>query len=111
MIVSRFSVHIVFIILLFIPPIAFSSTDKLTVPKGFKIEEYAMGLGSPRFLALSPDKVLFVTVIGDGTVVALPDINNDGKSDRSIKFIEGLKRPHGIALHNGYIYVGETIFK
>jgi glucose/arabinose dehydrogenase len=108
MIVFRFSAHIVFIILLFIPPIAFSSTDKLTVPKGFKIEEYAMGLRSPRFMALGPDKVLFVTVIGDGTVVALPDINNDGKADRSIKFIEGLKRPHGIAFHNGYIYVGET---
>jgi len=41
-------------------------------------------------------------------VVALPDINNDGKSDRSIKFIEGLKRPNGIAFYDGYIYIGET---
>jgi glucose/arabinose dehydrogenase len=108
MITSHLSALIVFIVFLFTPLSAFSSVDKLAVPKGFEIQEYASGLGSPRFMALSPDKVLFVTVIGDGTVVALPDINNDGKSDRSIKFIEGLKRPHGIAFHGGYIYVGET---
>ena len=108
MITSHLSELIVFIVFLFIPLSVFSSVDMPTVPKGFEIQEYASGLGSPRFMAWSPDKVLFVTVIGDGTVVALPDINNDGKSDRHIKFIEDLKRPHGIAFHNGYLYVGET---
>ncbi len=108
MIVTRFLSQIVFIILLFIPISVFPSSDKLTVPGGFKIEEFAMGLGSPRFMALSSDKVLFVTIIGDGTVLALPDLNDDGKSDQTIKFIEDLKRPHGIAFHDGFIYVGET---
>ncbi|GJM15235.1 MAG: L-sorbosone dehydrogenase [Thermodesulfobacteriota bacterium] len=85
-----------------------ASVNNLTVPEGFQIDEYATELGSPRFMALSPDNILFVTVIGDGTVVALPDRNMDGKSEEAITFIKGLKRPHGIAFHDGYIYVGET---
>lgn len=108
MIVSNFSALIISIIFLLTPLSVFSSVDKLIVPKGFEIQEYASGLGSPRFMSLSPDQVLFVTIIGEGTVVALPDINNDGKSGRSIKFIEGLKRPNGIVFYDGYIYVGET---
>lgn len=82
--------------------------DKLIIPNGFKIEEFATDLGSPRFMALSPDNVLFVTVIGDGEVVALPDSNGDGKSDEAITFIKGLKSPHGIAFYDGYLYVGEV---
>lgn len=84
-----------------------ASVDDLTVPEGLQINEHASGLGSPRFMALSPDNVLFVTIIGNGTVVALPDLNEDGKSDKAIEFIKGLKRPHGIAFYKGYIYVGE----
>ena len=95
-------------VFVFIPIAAAASVDKLSVPKGFQIDEYAAGLGSPRFMAFSPDNVLFVTVIGDGTVVALPDRNMDGKSDNPVTFIKGLKRPNGIAFHNGYVYVGET---
>ena len=107
MIVSRFSRLVILGLLIFAPVKASPSVDKISVPTGFEIQEYASGLGSPRFMALSPDDVLFVTVIGDGTVVALPDVNNDGKSDRATEFIEGLKRPHGIAFYGGYIYVGE----
>ncbi len=108
MLLCRFLKIILLFVFLFIPITALSSVDKLSVPEGFQIEEYASGLGSPRFLALSPDNVLFVTIIGNGTVVALPDRNKDGKSDESITFIKGLKRPHGLAFNDGYIYVGET---
>lgn len=87
---------------------AFSSVNKLNVPEGFQIEEFATNLGSPRFMALSPDNVLYVTIIGAGTVIALPDQNSDGNSEKPITFIKGLKRPHGIAFFDGYIYVGEV---
>jgi glucose/arabinose dehydrogenase len=69
-----FKNHFLFVFL-FIPITALSSVDKLSVPEGFQIDEYASGLGSPRFMALSPDNVLFVTIIGEGTVVTLPDRN------------------------------------
>jgi len=93
-------------LLTFLTPL--SRADELTVPQGFQIEEFAGGLGTPRFMALSPDNALFVTVIRDGTVLALADRNNDGKADESLTFIRGLEKPHGIAFHDGYIYVGET---
>ena len=107
MLLCRFSKIILLFVFLFIPITALSSVDKLSVPEGFQIDEYASELGSPRFMALSPDNVLFVTIIGNGTVVALLDHNKDGKSDNRYIY-KGLKRPHGIAFDNGYIYVGET---
>ncbi len=61
---------------------AFSSIDQIRLPEGFKIEVLASDLGSPRFMAFSPDGVLFATIIGSGTVVALPDKDNHGKADR-----------------------------
>jgi glucose/arabinose dehydrogenase len=108
MLLPRFSKIILLFVYLFLPITVLSSVDKLSVPQGFQIDEYASGLGSPRFMALSPDNVLFVTAIGEGAVVALPDRNKDGKSDESITFIKGLKRPHGLAFNDGYLYVGET---
>lgn len=107
MISTRYLKITLLFIFVFLPITALCSVDNITVPEGFEIEEYASGLGSPRFMALSPDNVLFVTIIGSGTVVALPDHNNDGKSDESIAFIKNLKRPHGIAFNDGYLYVGE----
>lgn len=87
---------------------AFSSVDEIKLPEGFKIEEFAKGLGTPRFMAFSPDGVLFTTVIGDGKVIALPDKDKNGKSDKIITFVEGLRNPHGIDFYDGYIYIGET---
>jgi len=108
MLFARFLLIAFLSLFLFTSITLMASVDNLVVPERFQIDEYAAGLGSPRFMALSPDNVLFVTVIGDGTVVALPDRNMDDKSDEAITFIKGLKRPHGIAFHNGYVYVGET---
>lgn len=87
---------------------ALQSINEIQLPDGFKIEVFADDLGSPRFMALSPDNVVFATLIDSGKVVALPDKNKNGKTDRVMTFIEGLTRPHGIAFHNGFLYIGET---
>jgi glucose/arabinose dehydrogenase len=87
---------------------AFCSIDQIRLSEGFKIEVFASGLGSPRFMAFSPDGVLFATIIGSGTVVALPDKDNHGKADKVITFAKGLNHPHGIAFYKGYLYIGET---
>ena len=72
------------------------------------IEEFATDLGSPRFMAFSPDGVLFATIIRNGEVVALPDKDKNGKSDKKITFLKGLNSPHGIAFYKEYLYIGET---
>ena len=86
---------------------ACSSIDEIKLPEGFKIEEFATGLGSARFMAFSPDGVLFVTMGDEGKVVALPDRDKNDKSDKTIMFAEGLRNPHGIDFYNGYLYIGE----
>jgi glucose/arabinose dehydrogenase len=94
--------------LFYYPKKAFSSLDEIHLPQGFKIEEFATGLNGPRFMAFSPDRVLFATIIDEGEVIALPDKDNNGKADKTVTFVEGLSTPHGIDFHNGYLYIGET---
>ncbi len=99
---------VVFLFFMFFSGDLFSFADKIQLPQGFIIEEFATGLGSPRFMAFSPDGVLFATIIREGEVVAIPDKDKDGKSDKKITFLKGLNRPHGIVFYKGYLYIGET---
>ncbi len=105
---THLAASLVVLYFLFYSTDGFSFADKFHLPEGFVIEEFATGLGSPRFMAFSPDGVLFATIIRDGEVVALPDQGKDGKSDKKITFLKGLNRPHGIAFYEGYLYIGET---
>lgn len=82
--------------------------DALKLPPGFKIAVFAEGLRTPRFFATSPDGVLFVTLIAEGAIFALPDRDMDGRADEAIPYLKGLRLPHGIAFHEGYLYIGET---
>jgi len=72
------------------------------------MDVFAAGLGSPRFMAVSPSGDLFVSVPARGQVVVLPDRDGDGKADRTVVFADGLSRPHGLAFHEGFLYVAET---
>ena len=71
-----------------------------------------------RFMAFSPDGILFVTVPSTaglyasnksgGAVYAFPDLDRDGEADEARKVIVGLNnRPHGLAFHNGYLFLTE----
>ena len=91
---------------------AMASTDKITLPEGFKIERYIGGLDKPRFMTLSPDNYLFVTDMGKGMVIGILDLHDTNpKIKQNIVtkvFAEDLKRPNSIVFHDGYLYVGET---
>ncbi len=86
------------------------------LPPGFELNEFATGLGAARFMAFGPDGTLYVSSIRAGTVLALPDRDQDGQADQVITFAEGLTSPHGLAWHDpstgngagGWLYVGET---
>ncbi len=80
----------------------------ITLPPGFGISLYAENLGRPRFMAYSPEGVLYVTDQGSGRVLALPDTNADGVADETEVVVSDLNRPHGITFHNGALYIGET---
>jgi glucose/arabinose dehydrogenase len=46
-------------------------------------------------------------VHNDGRVFLLPDRDGDGVADRTVVLADGLDRPHGIAYHDGALYVAE----
>lgn len=97
------------IIFLFLSSYIPSCTDagEIKLPADFSINTYAEKLKGPRFMALSPDNVVFVTEIRSGQIIALPDINNDGITDKYLIKTHNLNNPHGIAFYKGWLYVGE----
>ena len=95
----------------------------IQLPPGFRINVYAEGLGYARMMAFNGQGGLLVTapsqdLAGDtcngggcarnaGRVYLLPDRDRDGVADRTVVLADGLDRPHGIAYHEGAIYVAE----
>ena len=76
---------------------------KLSVTKGFQVEIFQEGFKVPRFMLLGPSNEILLSDAArgtDGTVYVL-----QGKQRKAI--IQGLDRPYGLALQDGYLYVGE----
>jgi glucose/arabinose dehydrogenase len=82
--------------------------SKLSVPKGFEIEEYASGFKVPRFMLLLPSGDVLITDAEDkGGVYALINKAKTYKDPEKKTLIEGLDRPYGLAMWRDYLYVGE----
>jgi glucose/arabinose dehydrogenase len=91
----------------------------LTLPAGFRIGRFTnTTVGPLRMMAFSPDGILFASMPSraglyggsgqaDGVVYAFPDRNGDGISDETWEMLTGLRMPHGLAFHGGYLYVAE----
>jgi glucose/arabinose dehydrogenase len=81
--------------------------SRLKVPAGFSIDIFAQA-PKARMMAFSPGGVLLVTATSDGKVLALPDSKHTGKAEKSVTVLQDLNAPHGIAFHNGKLYIAET---
>lgn len=78
----------------------------ISLPTGFQISLFTTGLGRTRFLAWSPEGDLVVSETeANGRVTILPDRDHNGVADESIMFVQGLRNPHGLAFHAGYLYI------
>ena len=78
---------------------------KLSVPPGFQVEIWQEGFKVPRFMMLGPSNEILLSDAADarrggGSVYVL-----QGKERKEI--INDLDRPYGLALHDGWLYVGE----
>jgi glucose/arabinose dehydrogenase len=80
--------------------------SRLKLPEGFHIAVFATA-PHVRMLAFSPGGVLLVTDMSDGKVLAFPDPKHTGKAERTVTVLDDLNAPHGIAFHNGKLYVTE----
>ncbi|MBI3947758.1 MAG: sorbosone dehydrogenase family protein [Armatimonadetes bacterium] len=77
--------------------------ERLKVPDGFRIEVVTDRLAGVRLMAWSPDGRLFATQPRAGQVTVVPV--GEGNP---YPWATGLNLPHGIAFHEGYLYIAET---
>jgi glucose/arabinose dehydrogenase len=82
----------------------------LNLPPGFKIDVFADEgqFKTLRYIIEGPEGDVFAADVTANTITILRDTNNDGKADERHVFAEGLNRPFGMAIANGYFYVGNT---
>ena len=82
----------------------------LTLPPGYAANVFAEGLDEPRFMAVSPDGVLFVAERGADRIVAVPDADGDGRADEIVEVGAGYGNAHDIEFtDDGTLLVaGET---
>lgn len=72
------------------------------VPKGFAVSIFASGLKHPRFMELAPNGDVFLSEPDAGKVTLL----HGGKA---VDFATGFNKPHGLAFHDGALYVADLI--
>ena len=81
--------------------------DKITLPRGFRIDVFASGVKNARSLTLGANGTVFVGTRTAGNVYALPDANRDQRADRVVTIASGLNSPNGVAFKDGALYVAE----
>ena len=79
---------------------------QLLAPRGFHINVFAGGFDDPRTMLLAPNGDVIVAEPGGGKVTILRDANHDGVAEQRSTFASGLSSPFGLALHGGFLYVG-----
>jgi glucose/arabinose dehydrogenase len=80
------------------------------VPQGFQVSIFADNLSNARWMAVAPNGDVFLAepTREGGKITVLRDSNGDGKADKTFTFLSsGLVYPHGLAFHDGYLYVGD----
>jgi len=76
------------------------------VPKGFRISLFAKDFKVPRWLTVAPNGDIFLADMGAGEIIVMRDPQNTGGAQEREIFVDGQKRPFGIAFHENYVYVG-----
>jgi len=79
-----------------------------TVPAGFHVNIFAKDFKVPRWLTVAPNGDIFLANTGAGEIIVLRDPKNTGGAQDRELFVDGMKRPFGIAFHENYVYIGNT---
>jgi glucose/arabinose dehydrogenase len=83
--------------------------ERLVAAPGFAVSVYARDLPMVRFLKFSSAGDLLLSRSRAGRIELLErDRNGDGQPDGRRVLLADLNRPHGIDLHDGWLYVAEN---
>jgi glucose/arabinose dehydrogenase len=77
-----------------------------TVPGGFHINIFAKDFKEGRWLTVAPNGDIFFADMGAGEVIVMPDPKNTGVAQAREIFVDGMRRPFGIAFHEDHVYIG-----
>lgn len=78
--------------------------QQLKLPAGFEIDVFAKDLGNPRMLAVGPDGTVYVTRRQQGDVLALRDLDRDGRADDSKTVAADVPFVNGITIKENRLY-------
>ncbi|HTQ13080.1 MAG TPA: PQQ-dependent sugar dehydrogenase [Rhizomicrobium sp.] len=76
-----------------------------SAPKGFAVAAYATGLSNPRWMAVAANGDVFLAEPGAGKISLL---RGTDKAALVTTFADGFDKPHGLAFHDGALYVGDV---
>ena len=77
---------------------------KPSAPAGFAVSAYATGLTNPRWLTVAPNGDVFLAEPDAGKVTLL---RGTDKARTVTTFADGFTKPHGLAFHDGALYVSD----
>ena len=80
---------------------------RLRVPQGFRSNLFRVGLSGPRWLAVAANGDVVLSESRAGIVSILRDGDGDGRAELVETFTDAIARPHGLAIHNGWLYVSD----
>lgn len=82
---------------------------RLAVPDGFYVNTYVSGIPNARLLRFTPSGRLLVSSPRTGNVwIVDPPADGSGYAAGKRLLIGQLYQPHGLALHDGWLYIAET---
>ncbi len=91
------------------PPNAAAIEQRFKLPQGFSLQLYASDLPKARFMRFTAGGDLLLSRPHSGDIMLLRrDADGDGHPDAVETVIDGLKRPLGIDLFGGYLYIAES---
>lgn len=79
----------------------------LDVLRGFRVNLFAGDLDHARWMTVADNGNVLLAEPRPGRITLLRDSDGDGRADLKEAFLRGLIRPHGLAIHDGYLYIGE----
>jgi glucose/arabinose dehydrogenase len=82
--------------------------QSLELPRGWQVSIFASDLGKARLLSQGPDGQLLVSIPDRGQILALADIDHDGRADATTLIADQLASVHGLALAGGTLWAAET---
>ena len=83
--------------------------ERFRLPDGFRIGLFASNVNNVRTIAVTQTGDVLAASMRPGEIILLHrDADGDGASDGRTVLATGLGHPHGLALHGGFLYIGET---